>query len=157
MEQLAFRVALFQKIEEETAVAATGYVDLEALAIADIDADFASLMAAGIDGDRDALGSVLDGGNVRASVDPYMLQIGKTINSTSEDPEEIFLDLYDEMITNADSVNSRGQTYGTPVAGGGNVGNGPGCMAEELPWDGRPFSIPITLPPLGCVVMKPRR
>jgi hypothetical protein len=30
-------------------------------------------------------------------------------------------------------------------------------MAEELPWDGRPYSIPITLPPLGAVIMKPRR
>jgi 1,4-alpha-glucan branching enzyme len=40
--------------------------------------------------------------------------------------------------------------------GGSNLGNG-GRMAEELPWDGRPFSIPITLPPLAGVIMKPRR
>ncbi|MGD9719659.1 MAG: 1,4-alpha-glucan branching protein GlgB [Pirellulales bacterium] len=53
---------------------------------------------------------------------------------------------YDEVL-NSDSV----------YYGGSNLGNGPGRMAEELPWDGRPFSIPITLPPLGCVVLKPRR
>jgi len=53
---------------------------------------------------------------------------------------------YDELI-NSDS------TY----YGGSNLGNGPGRMAEELPWDGRPYSIPITLPPLGVVMMKPRR
>ncbi len=41
--------------------------------------------------------------------------------------------------------------------GGSNLGNGPGRMAEALPWDGRPFSIPITLPPLGIVMLKPRR
>jgi 1,4-alpha-glucan branching enzyme len=52
-----------------------------------------------------------------------------------------------EEISNSDS------TY----YGGSNLGNGPGRMAEELPWDGRPFSIPITLPPLGAVIMKPRR
>jgi 1,4-alpha-glucan branching enzyme len=52
-----------------------------------------------------------------------------------------------EEILNSDS------TY----YGGSNLGNGAGSMAEELPWDGRPYSIPITLPPLGCVMMKPRR
>ena len=53
---------------------------------------------------------------------------------------------YDE-ISNSDSI----------YYGGGNLGNGPGRMAEALPWDGRPFSIPITLPPLGIVMLKPRR
>ena len=36
-------------------------------------------------------------------------------------------------------------------------GQRPGRMAEQLPWDGRPYSIPITLPPLGVVMLKPRR
>jgi len=52
-----------------------------------------------------------------------------------------------EEILNSDS------TY----YGGSNVGNGPGRMAEELPWDGRPYSIPVTLPPLGVSIFKPRR
>jgi len=41
--------------------------------------------------------------------------------------------------------------------GGSNLGNGPGIMAEELPWDGRPYSVPVVLPPLGMVMLKPRR
>jgi 1,4-alpha-glucan branching enzyme len=41
--------------------------------------------------------------------------------------------------------------------GGSNLGNGPGIMAEELPWDGRPYSVPIVLPPLAMVILKPRR
>jgi 1,4-alpha-glucan branching enzyme len=41
--------------------------------------------------------------------------------------------------------------------GGSNVGNGPGVMAEHRPWHGRPFSVQITLPPLGVVFLKPRR
>jgi 1,4-alpha-glucan branching enzyme len=52
---------------------------------------------------------------------------------------------YDE-VSNSDSA----------YYGGSNVGNGPGRMAEALPWDGRPFSIPLTLPPLGIVMFKPR-
>jgi 1,4-alpha-glucan branching enzyme len=41
--------------------------------------------------------------------------------------------------------------------GGSNLGNGPGIMAEELPWDGRPYSVPIVLPPLAMVILKPCR
>jgi len=52
-----------------------------------------------------------------------------------------------EEISNSDS------TY----YGGSNVGNGSGMMAERLPWDGRPYSIPVSLPPLGVVILKPRR
>ncbi len=52
-----------------------------------------------------------------------------------------------EEILNSDSV----------YYGGSNLGNALGCQAEEVPWDGRPYSIPIALPPLACVVMKPRR
>ena len=52
-----------------------------------------------------------------------------------------------EEISNSDSV----------YYGGSNLGNGLGQMAEELPWDGRPYSIPVTLPPLGAIMFKPRR
>jgi 1,4-alpha-glucan branching enzyme len=57
-----------------------------------------------------------------------------------------------EMCWYEEIMNSDSMFYG-----GSNLGNGPGRMAEELPWDGRPFSIPITLPPLAVVVLKPRR
>ncbi len=52
-----------------------------------------------------------------------------------------------EEISNSDSV----------YYGGSNLGNGPGRMAEELPWNDRPFSIPVVLPPLAMVLLKPRR
>ncbi len=40
---------------------------------------------------------------------------------------------------------------------GSNVGNGAGMMASDIPSHGRPFSIEMTLPPLGVSVMKPCR
>ncbi|MEX2560813.1 MAG: alpha amylase C-terminal domain-containing protein, partial [Pirellulales bacterium] len=52
-----------------------------------------------------------------------------------------------EEISNSDS------TY----YGGGNMGNGPGLMAEDIPSHGRPHSIHLTLPPLATVILKPRR
>lgn len=39
---------------------------------------------------------------------------------------------------------------------GSNVGNHPGIDAQQLEAQGRPFSVSLTLPPLGVVVMKPQ-
>ncbi|HTU24855.1 MAG TPA: alpha amylase C-terminal domain-containing protein, partial [Pirellulales bacterium] len=52
-----------------------------------------------------------------------------------------------EEILNSDSM----------FYGGSNVGNGAGVMAEPIPWNGRPYSIGLTLPPLSVTLMKPRR
>jgi 1,4-alpha-glucan branching enzyme len=38
---------------------------------------------------------------------------------------------------------------------GTNVGNGGGVQAEAMPWQGRPYSLSLTLPPLSIVVLKP--
>ncbi len=38
------------------------------------------------------------------------------------------------------------------VYGGGNIGNGGAVVAEELPWDGQPFSAAVAVPPLATVV-----
>jgi 1,4-alpha-glucan branching enzyme len=38
---------------------------------------------------------------------------------------------------------------------GGDVGNLGGTFAEPEPWHGRPFSLRLTLPPLGVVILKP--
>ena len=40
------------------------------------------------------------------------------------------------------------------VYGGSNVGNCGGRDSEDIPWQGRPYSINITLPPLGAIYFK---
>jgi 1,4-alpha-glucan branching enzyme len=40
------------------------------------------------------------------------------------------------------------------VYGGGNLGNAGGVWAEPLPWQGRPWSLSLTLPPLAGLVFK---
>ena len=47
-------------------------------------------------------------------------------------------------------LNSDSEMYG-----GTNIGNGGGVQAEEMPWHGQPFSMVVTLPPLGVVFFKP--
>jgi 1,4-alpha-glucan branching enzyme len=39
--------------------------------------------------------------------------------------------------------------------GGSNMGNRGGLPADELPWQGQPYSVLLTLPPLAVVVLKP--
>ena len=48
--------------------------------------------------------------------------------------------------------NSDSQHYG-----GSNVGNYPGLEAQQREAQSRPFSLTVTMPPLGVVVFKPRR
>jgi 1,4-alpha-glucan branching enzyme len=36
------------------------------------------------------------------------------------------------------------------------MGNCAGCMAENIPWHGRPYSLSLTLPPLAGVMLKAR-
>jgi len=42
------------------------------------------------------------------------------------------------------------------IFGGSNVGNLGACTAESAEAHGRPYSLLITLPPLGCVFFKPQ-
>jgi len=40
------------------------------------------------------------------------------------------------------------------VYGGSNLGNAGGLPAEETPWQGQPYSVLLTIPPLGVVFLK---
>jgi 1,4-alpha-glucan branching enzyme len=41
--------------------------------------------------------------------------------------------------------------------GGSNVGNQGSVRAEATEWHGRPYSIPVTLPPLAVLIFKPEK
>jgi 1,4-alpha-glucan branching enzyme len=47
-----------------------------------------------------------------------------------------------------EAINSDAEVYG-----GSNVGNQGGVVAEPVSWMGRPWSIPIALPPLGALIL----
>jgi len=40
---------------------------------------------------------------------------------------------------------------------GSNIGNNGGLMAEDYSWQGKPFSIRLTLPPLAIIILKPEK
>jgi 1,4-alpha-glucan branching enzyme len=41
-----------------------------------------------------------------------------------------------------------------PIYGGAGVGNYGGFDAEAIPWHGQPYSLDLTLPPLGAVILR---
>jgi len=41
--------------------------------------------------------------------------------------------------------------------GGSNMGNNGSADAQEIPWMGRPYSVLLTLPPLGALFLLPER
>jgi 1,4-alpha-glucan branching enzyme len=43
------------------------------------------------------------------------------------------------------------------IYGGRNFGNGGGVQSETTPWQGRPFSVNLTIPPLAVLVLKVAR
>jgi 1,4-alpha-glucan branching enzyme len=49
-------------------------------------------------------------------------------------------------------LNSDAASYG-----GSNLGNAGGLPADELPWQGQPYSLLLTIPPLGVVYLKPEQ
>ena len=57
-----------------------------------------------------------------------------------------------ELRTYREVLNSDAERYF-----GSNVGNAPGLPAQELQWQSQPYSVEMTLPPLGMVILKPER
>ena len=39
------------------------------------------------------------------------------------------------------------------IYSGSNTGNGAGVTAEPTPWQGQPYSVVVTVPPLGTIVL----
>jgi 1,4-alpha-glucan branching enzyme len=82
----------------------------------------------------------------------------------ARDPEDFVL-----FVPNFTPVPRHGYRVGVPapgyyrelintdaaVYGGGNVGNDGGVWAEPTPWQGQPYSVRLTLPPLATLVLKP--
>ncbi len=42
------------------------------------------------------------------------------------------------------------------IYGGQNIGNAGGLPSEDFPWQGRPHSLQVTVPPLAMLVLKPQ-
>ncbi len=104
---------------------ATNLIGVEAQLVAATKGDWSSGILNGWASFRAQVSSALSLNTVRAALDSIMLTYGKFINSPESDPIRIFRkDLYQYFVDNSLTVTERGFTFGTPAAGGSNVGDG---------------------------------
>lgn len=101
---------------------ATNYQDLEDTLVTSLETDFAPEITAALSSIRTTESAVID--LAAGMLAPALRTVAKVIGSNRTDIDGILDDLYDYMIDNSQSVNSRAISYGSASAGGSNVGDG---------------------------------
>lgn len=87
-----------------------------------LEGDYSAQLAAVAAAMRGDLGGAL--GKVRDGLVPLLRTYGKVIASPRVDAQGLIDDLYDYMVANAITIKTRALSFGSPSAGGSNVGNG---------------------------------
>jgi hypothetical protein len=102
--------------------ASTNFISNEDTLIQSLEGDYTGNLMTAMDGMRGALnGCIISGASV---MNPLFTTMGQVINAPETDTQSIITRLYQFMIDNSQAVTSRGFTFGTPAAGGSNVGDG---------------------------------
>ena len=91
----------------------------------DLEGDYAQAARDGIDTLRDSAAGYLSEETQRLVMDPILEQITESVGvqPVLGDPEANWVEIYDAMIASSDTVNAIEWTFGTPAAGGSNVGD----------------------------------
>lgn len=134
-EMLSFRTDIWDELEKDAATASTGFVATTEALRNDLEGDFAFAAIDNLEAERAALGSILGSEGIRAGLEPIVQQLGVAIGSPNAGQalEDVWTDLYDYFIDNAQSIEDDAPTYGTPSAASGNTGNGEiiRCTVDE--------------------------
>ncbi len=98
-----------------------------------LEGDYVTGGLGGIGAIRAALSGTLSPASCRALLEPSIREAGRLIAAPETDIPAIMSRLYDYMITNSKTLNRREFVYGSPSAGGSNVGNGTiiRCTVDE--------------------------
>lgn len=89
-----------------------------------LEGDYSADTLAGMDVWRATASSMMDPAIARGFLDPLFLTYGKTLSFPERDIQSILVRLYQSFVDNTLSVLYRNFTFGSPSAGGGNVGDG---------------------------------
>ena len=122
--QLNYAILALEEARKLAEANATNILGIEDQLVLNLKGDFNPNVLGGWNAFRSRYSDLLSAGTARALIDPHILNIGKLISSPNTDPYMIFRDWYDWMVTNSKTVEQRDFTYGSPAAGGSNVGNG---------------------------------
>jgi hypothetical protein len=100
----------------------TSLLDRIAAVTAVLETDYSAEAEAGLATYRAALNSCITQG--RPLLDPFLLTYGQFIEEPRTTTGAILSQLYEHFIDNALRIETRGFTFGSPAAAGGNVGDG---------------------------------
>ena len=122
-------IALVKLLNESDAFARvnpTNWVSLEDTAAQAIESDFAPELLASAGRSRAFLAGLISEGNAASHQFPLLqTYVRHLANRPNLSNAQVMLDaIFDYMVTNSKTCNSRDFVFGTPAAGGGNVGNG---------------------------------
>lgn len=120
--QISNVVALFVAMRNFGYVNTPNVLDLEDTIAQSMEGDYAPEVLAGVRNIRAGYGSLI--ARVRDVLDPLWQTYGKVRGFPETTPIEILGRLYTDFIDNSKDVNSREFTFGSPAAGGSNVGDG---------------------------------
>ena len=122
-DQISKTINIFEKFEDFLGVTVTdNYIDLENLLVTALETDFGPEALGALSNFRAALSSSVE--QAAAVVTPFLRTYGKFLDAAETGVQPIFNRLYDDFIDNSKTVKSRQFTFGSPVAAGGNSGNG---------------------------------
>ena len=99
---------------------ADNFIGLVDTYVQSLETEFAGGAIAAADALRSALASMMSG----AVISPILSAWGKLIDVPERDTLSILGRMYEDFIDEPETIKSRGFTFGSPVADGGNVGNG---------------------------------
>lgn len=138
--QLKNAIKPFEELRKFCESNSPNWLGLEDTLQQSLESDYASEIAAQVDAARAGLNGVLS--QAPQVVSPILRTWAQILASPDLAPDatdQAILDrIYDRMITSGDRIASRVVTFGTPSAGGGNVGNG---SIKRLTKDERNFDL----------------
>ena len=136
--QFSNAIHILESLREYAHVNATNYRALEDTLFQSFESDFVPEMSSGVAAHRANLAAAISRDVARGMLSPHLRSYGRFIEASETDDLGIFKRLYDDFIANTLRVTSRQFTFGSPVAGGGNAGDG---VINRLNQDDQNFDI----------------
>ena len=122
--QIGYAVLGLEELRELAEADATNLIGVESQLVDSLKGDYSPEALGGWSAFRAVVSQALSQTTVRSVLDAHFLNYGKLIASPESDSLSIFRDLYDYYVTNSLTVEERDFTFGSPSAGGSNVGDG---------------------------------
>ena len=122
--QIGKAIILFEELRKFGHVNVPSYIGSEDDLIQSLETAYADDVLRAVATVRGQLASAISEQSVADVLTPLLISYAKVIDVPERDPQAILTRVFDNMINNSLALTSRQFVFGTPSAGGSNVGNG---------------------------------